>query len=82
MTGMSTGTVHNHRIKTIESANCEEVSRLNEIFVVVVLLNGSLFELKIHGVIEETQVGFLHVLRHMRAKDGHVGIWGQATEEH
>jgi len=55
------GAVHNNRVKTIESLDHKEVTRVNVGLRNVDLVNGSGFNLKAHTSLNEVDVGLLHV---------------------
>ena len=81
VTDSGTSSVHDHRVKTIESQNTEEVTRLDSIWVNLDLLDGTLLKFNSNSLLEELDVGLLHVGRHVGADDGPLGVVGDSTNE-
>ncbi len=81
VTNARSSTIHNHRVKAIETKHRKEITRLDQILININLLDGSLFELNTKSLFDEFDVSLLHVGGHMRADDGNVRVVSDSTEE-
>jgi len=81
MATVSTGTVHDNLVETIESHNAKQVTILNEGRIVVNFGGGTLLQVVLHGLFQELDVGVLHVLRHVGTNDWQVRVGANTSEE-
>jgi len=84
VTSMRARSVHNDRINSIEASNGEEITRLDEVGVILIniVLGFSDSQVVAHKLGKELNVGSFHVVRDVRAVNGvSVGVGTEATIE-
>jgi len=81
MTNMRASSIHDNRVKSIQAEDCYEVTRLDQIWVDLNFLSGSLLKVQTHCRRKEFDVGVFHVGRHMRSNNGQLGVIGESTDE-
>ena len=81
MADTGTGTVHDHRVKTVEAHDAEEITRLDQVRINGDLLSRALLKLDTQGLLDEFDVGLFHIRWHMRADDGPAWVVSDATNE-
>lgn len=57
MADTGTGTVHDHRVKTVEAHDAEEITRLDQVRINGDLLSRALLKLDTQGLLDEFDVG-------------------------
>jgi hypothetical protein len=82
---MRTSTIFDDLIKTVESSDSEEISRVNETWVEfednALCVFWSFFPLVAGGIMDEVNVEVNHPERRVGSEDGDVGVGGEAAEE-
>lgn len=81
MTEGGASTIHDNLIEAVQSHDTEHVAIQDEIGVVLNFLGRAFNEIQTLGLPQEFDIGLLHVLRHMCAKDGHVRVFAETSQE-
>jgi hypothetical protein len=75
------GTVHDHRVKTIKTHDHKEVTGMNLGFRHVNFIDGSGFNFEAHTSFDEVDIGLFHVGRSVAANPWNIRVKRQSTDE-